>query len=201
MKLRSGEVSNGGRDYFYIDKASNLYLNYDFAKTGIDAEFGKNAGVEHAKIEAIGNNNLNTYVEDTGGVGQLVDYFEASSFSDIVTNLSNTGITVNVGTSDGTTYDRFEGSANSAYDMLDARLTYDLAFGKDGDYVTVDGISEINANEIMAELKNVDFIMVRDGLLDGATNYEQIYGHNFIMMMSIFILITQLCMAYIKLQE
>ena len=32
FEIRSGEVSNGGRDYFYIDKASNLYLNYDFAK-------------------------------------------------------------------------------------------------------------------------------------------------------------------------
>ena len=64
--------------------------------------------------------------------------------------------------------------------MLDARLTYDLAFGKDGDYVTVDGISELNAHEIMAELKNVDFIMVRDDYVDGATDYEQIYAqlHN-----------------------
>ena len=62
--------------------------------------------------------------------GQLVDYFEASSFSDVVTNLSDTGITVNIGTSDGLTYDIFKGSANSEHDMLDARLTYDLAFGK-----------------------------------------------------------------------
>ena len=128
---------------------------------------------------SIGNNNINTYVEDSGGVGQLVDYFEASSFSDIVTNLSNTGITVNVGTSDGTTYDVFKGSTTSAYDMLDARLTYDLAFGKNGEYVTVDGISELNAKEVMAKLTNVDFIMVRDGLLDGC-NYEQIHAqlHN-----------------------
>ena len=64
--------------------------------------------------------------------------------------------------------------------MLDARLTYDLAFGKNGEYVTVDGISELNAKEVMAKLTNVDFIMVRDGLLDGAANYEQIHAqlHN-----------------------
>ena len=180
FELRSGGVSDGGVDHFYINKGSNLYLNYDFAETGIDAEFGKNAGIEYAEIVGISNPYLNAYVEDTGGVGQLVDYFEASAFSDIITNLSDTGITVNIGTSDGTTYDRFDGSVASAYDMLDARLTYDLAFGKDGDYVTVDGISELNAHEIMAELKNVDFIMVRDDYVDGATDYEQIYAqlHN-----------------------
>ena len=110
----------------------------------------------------------------------MVDYFEASSFSDIVTNLSNTGITVNVGTSDGTTYDVFKGSETSAYDMLDARLTYDLVFGNVDGYVTVDGISEINAHEIMAKLSDVDFIMVRDDYVDGATDHEQIYSqlHN-----------------------
>ena len=72
LKLDQGEVSNGGRDYFYIDKASNLYLNYDFAKTGIEAEFGKNDDdVEHATITGRDNTSLNTYVEDTGGVRSI----------------------------------------------------------------------------------------------------------------------------------
>ena len=36
------------------------------------------------------------------------------------------------------------------------------------------------ANEVMTKLSNVDFIMVRDGLLDGVTDYEQIHAqlHN-----------------------
>ena len=33
--LKSGGVSDGGVDHFYINKGSNLYLNYDFAKQAL----------------------------------------------------------------------------------------------------------------------------------------------------------------------
>ena len=83
----------------------------------------------------------------------------------MITNLGDIGITVDLGGSDGMA-DVFTGSSTSDNDVLDAREAHSLEFatGTNG-FIQVTGESEVTGSKgviVNAELKDVDFIMVRD---------------------------------------
>ena len=66
-----------------------------------------------------------------------VDYLKLSGNADKVTNEGSIGVTVDLGGSNGAA-DIFDGSANSANDVLDARAVNDLAFESAADgYIKV----------------------------------------------------------------
>ena len=124
----------------------------------------------------ISNTNINTYVDEIDGTGQLVDAIKTTGYNDIVINNGATGVVVDLG---GTKYewehssesDIFIGSVSSNYDVLDAREAFDFTFDQTTinnpdtsetlEGVKVVGTSEIE-NVINADLVNVDYIMVRD---------------------------------------
>jgi hypothetical protein len=96
-----------------------------------------------------------------GGNGLTIDYLEGTSNKDIVTNEGTIGVTVNLGGSSGDA-DIFTGSANSQNDMLDAREAYDFTFNSAANgYIGITGTSELRT-AVKANVKDVDFLMVRD---------------------------------------
>ena len=100
---------------------------------------------------------LTLIVTKTGGTGLTVDYLEGTENKDVVVNKGTIGVTVDLGGSKGDA-DVFTGSANSGNDMLDARIAHDLSFKDAGS-----GYIEVKSGtDVYAELKDVDYIMVRD---------------------------------------
>ena len=47
-------------------------------------------------LASISNNNINTFVEERGGTGQLVDAIKTTGYNDVVINNGTTGITVDL---------------------------------------------------------------------------------------------------------
>ena len=108
-----------------------------------------------------------------------IDYFEATSSQDIVTNNNSIGVTVNLGGSgkNKAEADVFIGSDTSSNDVLDAREAHDLVFtqGNSAGYIHVKGTNELG-QAVNADLKSVDYIMVRDHAMTGTvTDGEQIW--------------------------
>ena len=102
-----------------------------------------------------------------------------TSSKDIITNNNDIGVTVdlNGAGANKANADIFTGSINSSNDVLDAREAYDLEFsaGNTSGYIHVKGDSEIDQT-INADLKSVDYIMVRDHAMTGTvTDARQIW--------------------------
>ena len=81
----------------------------------------------------------------------------------------------------------FTGSDSSSNDLLDAREAHDLVFsqGNSSGYIHVKGTNELG-QAVNADLKSVDYIMVRDHAMTGTvTDGDQIYN-NWVLMTSTF---------------
>ena len=107
-----------------------------------------------------------------------VDYLVATNNQDTVTNQGDIGVTVNLGRAD-TGVDEFLGSSSSKNDILDARETHTLAFMNstaNSGYINVKGESELGG-WLDADLKSVDYIMVRDTKLENVTESDQIWDN------------------------
>jgi hypothetical protein len=176
MKVQTGFTDGGMADVMYVHADSNVYLSFEFANEsglGVEATFGANGDVDvdghiHGSASAVGTDGevIEVDVNQSGGAGSMtIDYFEATINHDMITNLGDIGITVDLGGSDGMA-DVFTGSSKSDNDVLDAREAHSLEFdeGANG-YIQVTGESEVTGSKgviVNAELKDVDFIMVRD---------------------------------------
>ena len=86
-----------------------------------------------------------------------IDYLEATSNKDEITNDSDIGVMVDLGGSTGDA-DIFIGSDTSQNDVLDARVAHDLEFAE----VAGGQISVKSGTDVNAHLSDVDYIMVRD---------------------------------------
>jgi hypothetical protein len=165
LELKSGYTDGGSADVMYINANSNIYLSFDFAdatNTGISAVFNGNGNVTVDDLGGSGS-AIDVNITKTGGTGLTVDYLEGTENKDVVTNQGSIGVTVNLGGSEGDA-DVFNGSVTSQHDILDAREAYDLAFTKIAgtDYIQVTGDSEVRSDAVKAQVKEVDYIMVRD---------------------------------------
>jgi hypothetical protein len=171
IKLQTGFTDGGTPDYVSINADSNVYLSFEFAN---DSDVGIKADFTSDDVNIIGiggsanSSTIDVDVEKAGGSGMTIDYFEATSNSDVITNMSNIGVMVDLGGSSGTA-DRFEGSSSSVNDVLDARAVQDLDFSSqnplgDPAYIDVKSVdSDGNADNLVnATLSNVDYIMVTD---------------------------------------
>ena len=176
MKVQTGFTDGGMADVMYVHADSNVYLSFEFANEsglGVEATFGANGDVDvdghiHGSASAVGTDGevIEVDVNQSGGAGSMtIDYFEATSNHDMITNLGDIGITVDLGGSDGMA-DVFKGSSTSDNDVLDAREIHDLKFEKstyDAEYIRVTDVGSTTDGEyVNADLKDVDFIMVRD---------------------------------------
>jgi len=158
LKIMSGYTDNDKADVLEINANSNIYLSFEFVDTdqGIDAVFYNNGDVDVDDYYGSGS-VIDVDVIYSGGTGLTIDYLEGTENADYVTNLGSKGITVDLGGSKSGA-DVFDGSVASKNDVLDARSVQDLTFEEDGDYIKV-----TNGTEVNAKLKDVDYIMVRDG--------------------------------------
>ena len=158
IELKSGYTDGGAADVMYINAGSNIKLNFDFVNTdqGISAEFAANGNVT---VDDLGGSGpeIDVNITKTGGTGLAIDYLEGTENKDVVVNKGTIGVTVDLGGSKGDA-DVFTGSATSGNDMLDARIAHDLSFKDAGN-----GYIEVKSGtDVYAELKDVDYIMVRD---------------------------------------
>jgi len=169
LEVKSGFTDSGAADVMYINADSNIYLSFDFVNTdqGISATFQTNGDVNVDDLGGSGS-AIDVDVIKGGGTGLAVDYLEGTENKDVVVNKGTIGVTVNLGGSEGD-FDVFTGSAGSDHDVLDAREAYDLTFTKDvgSDYIKVAGDSEVRTSAVKAEVKDVDYIMVRDQQFTG----------------------------------
>jgi hypothetical protein len=170
LEVKSGFTDGGAADVMYINADSNIYLSFDFADNtnqGINATFQTNGDVNVDDLGGSGS-TIDVDVIKGGGTGLAVDYLEGTENKDVVVNKGTIGVTVNLGGSEGD-FDVFTGSAGSDHDILDAREAYDLTFTKEvgSDYIRVDGDSEVRSSAVKAEVKDVDYIMVRDQQFTG----------------------------------
>ena len=184
FRLEAGNVETDnagvatGTDYLYINSDSNIYLSFNYSYNGVTATFDEDAvtGEQSASITGYG---INTYVEETGGAGQLIDAIKTTENADTVVNNGSTGITVDLGGTSADwmnmSRDTFIGSATSEYDLLDAREGIDFSFSTGTVYnpetaTTESGIQVTGSSEmgevVNANLINVDYIMVRDNRED-----------------------------------
>ena len=109
---------------------SDLYMSFEFANdsdVGIQAYFSGSMpnGQSYVDIDSIGGSlgspTIDVDVEQTGGSGMTIDYLEATSNKDEITNDSDIGVMVDLGGSTGDA-DIFIGSDTSQNDVLDARV-------------------------------------------------------------------------------
>jgi hypothetical protein len=162
-------------DVMYVHADSNVYLSFEFANEsglGIQGSFGADGDIDitghiHGAAD-VGTDGevIDVNIDQTGGSGNLtIDYLEATSNHDMITNLGDIGITVDLGGSDGMA-DVFTGSSTSDNDVLDAREVHDLKFETstyNAEYIRVKDVgSTTDGEHVNADLKDVDFIMVRD---------------------------------------
>jgi hypothetical protein len=159
LKIKSGYTDGGKADVIEINANSNIYLSFDFVDTnqGIDAVFLDNGNVTVDDLGGSGS-EIDVDVMYAGGTGLTIDYLEGTKNADYVTNSGSKGITVDLGGSTGAVADVFDGSVVSKNDVMDARSVEDLTFAAEGSYIKVTSGTAVNA-----KLKDVDYIMVRDG--------------------------------------
>ena len=163
LEVKSGYTDGGAADFMYVNANSNIYLSFDFASAsnqGINAVFKANGDVF---VDDLGSSGpvIDVNVIKAGGTGLTIDYLEGTDDKDTVTNEGTIGVTVNLGGSTGAA-DVFTGSANSNNDMLDAREAYDFSFNSASNgYIEITGTSELRT-AVKANVKDVDFLMVRD---------------------------------------
>jgi hypothetical protein len=175
MKVQTGFTDGGMADVMYVHADSNVYLSFEFANEsglGIQGSFGADGDIDitghiHGAAD-VGTDGevIDVNIDQTGGSGNLtIDYLEATSNHDMITNLGDIGITVDLGGSDGMA-DVFTGSSTSDNDVLDAREVHDLKFETstyNAEYIRVKDVgSTTDGEHVNADLKDVDFIMVRD---------------------------------------
>jgi len=173
LEIKSGYTETGSKDVMYINADSNIYLSFDFVHTnqGIKAEFAANGDVTVEDLGGTGQ-DIDVLVDKSGGTGLAVDYLEGTENKDVVENKGTIGVTVNLGGSKGDA-DVFTGSANSYHDVLDAREAYDLTFSDAGSgYIEVKGGSEVRSSAVKANVKDVDYIMVRDKAFTDSFSHE-----------------------------
>ena len=183
MKVMTGFTDGGAADTVYVDTDSDLYLSFEFSKEiGINATFKDDGNVDIVNTTVAGYTGPSIEVDvlATGGTTKMaIDYFEATSSQDIVTNNNSIGVTVDLGGS-GTNKaeaDVFTGSDSSSNDVLDAREAHDLVFteGNSAGYIHVKGTNELG-QAVNADLKSVDYIMVRDhAMTSTVTDGDQIW--------------------------
>jgi hypothetical protein len=186
FKVMTGFTDGGLADTVYVDDAnSRLYLSFEFSKEiGVNATFSDNGNVDivnmaYASGQTGPDIDVNVIANSATADKMTVDYFEGTSSQDIITNNNDIGVTVDLnGAGANKAYaDIFTGSSTSSNDVLDAREAYDLEFsaGNTSGYIHVKGDSEIDQT-INADLKSVDYIMVRDHAMTGTvTDARQIW--------------------------
>ena len=159
LKIMSGYTDGSKADVIEVNANSNIYLSFDFVDTnqGIDVEFKANGNVTVDDLGGSGS-KIDVDVIYAGGSGLTIDYLEGTKNADQVTNSGTKGVTVDLGGSTGTA-DVFDGSVDSKNDVLDARSVSDLDFAVEGSYIKVTSGTDVNAL-----VKDVDYIMVRDGV-------------------------------------
>jgi hypothetical protein len=165
LKLQTGFTDGGAADIVKVNADSDLYMSFEFANdsdVGIEATFYASKGGDSlVDIEGLGGSKgdpaIDVEVEQTGGSGMTIDYLEATSNKDTITNESDIGIMVDLGGSTGN-MDKFRGSDTSENDVLDARVTSDLDFSESGNWINV----TTDDNSVNAKLRDVDYIMTTD---------------------------------------
>ena len=103
MKVMTGFTDGGAADTIYADTDSNLYLSFEFSKEiGIDATFKNDGDVDIVNTTVAGYTGPSIDVDVAKNAvnnsdRMAIDYFEATSSQDIVTNNNSIGVTVNLG--------------------------------------------------------------------------------------------------------
>ena len=190
LMVQTGFTDGGLKDVVEVHADSNLMLDFDFASdygVGVDAVFNSNGGMTVTGTGGTANSpTIDVLVKWAGGAelpdgspnAMSVDYLVATNNQDTVTNQGDIGVTVNLGRAD-TGVDEFLGSSSSGNDILDARETHTLAFMNstaNSGYINVKGESELGG-WLDADLKSVDYIMVRDTKLENITESDQIWDN------------------------